>query len=193
MFAVTPVLGLGLKIKIYSVPTNVQLFAFDRISSMHQLLADKSSIHMCVHTHLCADTTHTIRLIASQKWLCKDIIDLLVILMCAENMPDIWYFIPCFSLKGQNIGMSSCEHWMLQYCGNTPVLYLEGSRFKFWPDNCLYWLRFLIYFPYFEKMKVGLCHLHAVCLCIPPHQLFNCWTNHIKESRRLVLPRTSCL
>jgi hypothetical protein len=26
----------------------------------------------------------------------------------------------------------------------------------------------LAYFPYFEKIKVGLCDRHAVCLCAPP-------------------------
>jgi hypothetical protein len=37
-------------------------------------------------------------------------------------------------------------------------------------------LSFLTHFPCFEKMKVGLCDLHAVCLWIPPPLTFE-WQN----------------
>jgi hypothetical protein len=35
---------------------------------------------------------------------------------------------------------------------------------------------FLAYFPYFEKIKVGLCDHHAVYVSVyPPYQLLNAW------------------
>jgi hypothetical protein len=39
-------------------------------------------------------------------------------------------------------------------------------------------LLFSANFPYFEKIKVGLCDLHAVCVSMyPPYQLLNALTN----------------
>jgi hypothetical protein len=42
-------------------------------------------------------------------------------------------------------------------------------------------IQFLAYFPYFQKIKVGLCDLHAfcicVCVCITIYELLNSCTN----------------
>jgi hypothetical protein len=50
--------------------------------------------------------------------------------------------------------------------------------------NCthVFWGRFLVYFPYFEKIKIGLWYHHVLCVhvCLwipPPQQLFNAWTS----------------
>lgn len=40
------------------------------------------------------------------------------------------------------------------------------------------WSTYLAWFPYFEKMKLGLCYLHAVR--VSPHQPFNAWTKLYK-------------
>jgi hypothetical protein len=46
MFAVILVLGLGLRIKIYTAPANVQLLGSHKFANMHQLLAEKIVMHM---------------------------------------------------------------------------------------------------------------------------------------------------
>jgi hypothetical protein len=44
-------------------------------------------------------------------------------------------------------------------------------------DLLLFLSLFAACFPCFEKVKVGWCDLHAVCLWIPPSWLLNAWTN----------------
>jgi hypothetical protein len=45
---------------------------------------------------------------------------------------------------------------------------------------------FLACFPYFERIKVGLCDVHAVCVSVyPPYPLLNTWTN-LYETRYVI-------
>jgi hypothetical protein len=37
----------------------------------------------------------------------------------------------------------------------------------------------LAYFPYFEKMEVGMCDLHAVCVRVSPLLTFECLNQYL--------------
>jgi hypothetical protein len=44
------------------------------------------------------------------------------------------------------------------------------NKYKIWTeyDTLCYVIVFLAYFPYFEKIKLGLCDHHAVCVSVYP-------------------------
>jgi hypothetical protein len=61
-----------------------------------------------------------------------------------------------------------CPDKWVKYCWCFPTFFYQHKHI----------LNFLAYFPYFEKMKVGLWYHHAVCVSVnPPCQLLNAWTN----------------
>jgi hypothetical protein len=45
----------------------------------------------------------------------------------------------------------------------------------------------LSYYPYFGKIKVGICDRHAVCVCIP-YSLFNYGSTFMKLSMHIMVP-----
>jgi hypothetical protein len=57
-----------------------------------------------------------------------------------------------------------------RYSVYASVVYSDRSEFHYFDESMMFCGELLAYFPYFEKIRVGLWDYVAVCVCIhPPH------------------------